>query len=241
MTVKSPLHQGQLRSMVGFPSTWLEINPSRLDFQPLVRNPTAGWYSTHWMVRIPTILPLHQIYHEQELPVCFDADAGGVRFLAIFGFLNRTDFDVKLHSFLLYEGSDSRMNMEMNLGKYSEEIAKLEGKQVLINGGFVKIKIFGLFDLCALNCLMGKQNHSSTFPCAWTNVSKDHLQNHAGKAHSQSECPNVAFLNMEDYERNLTHHLVAQEGKTSAKSGKEFGSVTGNEANLIPPVDLVNY
>ena len=53
-----PLHQGQLRSMVGFPSTWLEINPSRLDFQPLVRNPTAGWYSTHWMVRIPTILPL---------------------------------------------------------------------------------------------------------------------------------------------------------------------------------------
>ena len=44
--------------MVGFPSTWLEINPSRLDFQPLVRNPTAGWYSTHWMVRIPTILPL---------------------------------------------------------------------------------------------------------------------------------------------------------------------------------------
>ena len=54
----APLHQGQLRSMVGFPSTWLEINPSRLDFQPLVRNPTAGWYSTHWMVRIPTILPL---------------------------------------------------------------------------------------------------------------------------------------------------------------------------------------
>ena len=95
------------------------------------------------MVRIPTILPLHQIYHEQELPVCFDADAGGGRFLAIFGFLNRTDFDVKLHPFLLYEGSDSRMNMEMNLGKYSEEIAKLEGKQVLINGGFVKIKIFG--------------------------------------------------------------------------------------------------
>ena len=56
--VMAPLHQGQLRSMVGFPSTWLEINPSRLDFQPLVRNPTAGWYSTHWMVRIPTILPL---------------------------------------------------------------------------------------------------------------------------------------------------------------------------------------
>ena len=58
ITMNAPLHQGQLRSMVGFPSTWLEINPSRLDFQPLVRNPTAGWYSTHWMVRIPTILPL---------------------------------------------------------------------------------------------------------------------------------------------------------------------------------------
>ena len=70
-------------------------------------------------------------------------------------------------------------------------------------------------------------------------MSKDHLQNHAGKAHSQSECPNVAFLNMEDYERNLTHHLVAQEGKTSAKSGKEFGSVTGT--NLFPLKNVLRY
>ncbi len=40
------------------------------------------------------------------LPVCFDADAGGGRFVAIFAFLNRIDKSVKLHPFLLYEGSD---------------------------------------------------------------------------------------------------------------------------------------
>ena len=31
-----------------------------------------------------------------ELPVCFDADAGGGRFLAVFTFLNREDGEVKL-------------------------------------------------------------------------------------------------------------------------------------------------
>ena len=30
-----------------------------------------------------------------ELPVCFDADAGGGRFLAVFTFLNREDGDVR--------------------------------------------------------------------------------------------------------------------------------------------------
>ena len=37
------LHRVQLRTVVGFPSTWLEIHPPGLDFQPKVRNPTRGW------------------------------------------------------------------------------------------------------------------------------------------------------------------------------------------------------
>ena len=36
------------------------------------------------------------------LPVCFDADAGGGRFLATFTFLNRNDGDVTLHPFVIY-------------------------------------------------------------------------------------------------------------------------------------------
>ena len=117
----------------------------------------------------------------KELPICIDADAGGGRFLAVFCFLNRFDKDVKLHPWLLYKGSDARKNMEMTMGKSSEQIRNLEGKEVSINGEIVKIKMYALFDLCALNCLVGKQNHSSTYPCAWTSVSKDHLQNHSGK------------------------------------------------------------
>ena len=117
----------------------------------------------------------------KELPICIDADAGAGRFLAVFCFLNRFDKDVKLHPWLLYKGSDARKNMEMTVGKYSEQIRNLEGKEVSINGEIVKIKMYALFDLCALNCLVGKQNHSSSYPCAWTSVSKDHLQNHSGK------------------------------------------------------------
>ena len=93
---------------------------------------------------------------KSELPVCFDADAGGGRFLAIFTFLNRYDEDVKLHPYLLYEGSDSRQNMEATMGNYSEDIRRLEGKEIILNEMIIKIKVLGLFDLSALNCLLGK-------------------------------------------------------------------------------------
>ena len=57
-----------------------------------------------------------------ELPLCFDADAGGGRFLAIFTFLNRKDGEVKLHPFLAFKGSDSRKNLEMTFGRFTEDI-----------------------------------------------------------------------------------------------------------------------
>ena len=38
-----PLHQGQLRAVVGFTYTWLDIHLPGVDFQPLVRNPTICW------------------------------------------------------------------------------------------------------------------------------------------------------------------------------------------------------
>lgn len=44
---------------------------------------------------------------------------------------------------------------------------------------------------------------------------------------------------MDDYERNVTHHIVGQEGKTSAKAGKDFGSVTG--LNLFPLENIFRY
>ena len=62
-----------------------------------------------------------------ELPVCFDADAGGGRFLAVFTFLNREDGEVKLHPFILFKGSDSRKNLELTFGRFTEDIRNLEG------------------------------------------------------------------------------------------------------------------
>ena len=177
----------------------------------------------------------------RELPVCFDADAGGGRFLATFTFLNRNDGDVKLHPFLMFKGSDSRKNLELTFGTFTEEIRKLEGKEVMLKNEAVKIKLYGLFDLCALNCIVGKQNHSASFPCAWTNVSKEHLQseNHTGNDHTEKDCKDVRFLSIQEYETNLTHHLVRQEGKSVSKSGKEARSIIAT--NLCPLKDMSRY
>ena len=100
---------------------------------------------------------------------------------------------------------------------------------MMLKNEAVKIKLYGLFDLCALNCIVGKQNHSASFPCAWTNVSKEHLQseNHTGNDHTEKDCKDVRFLSIQEYETNLTHHLVRQEGKSVSKSGKEAGSIIG--------------
>ena len=81
--------------------------------------------------------------------MCFDADAGGGRFVATFAFLNRRDSSIVLHPFLLYEGSDSRANLEMTLGDFTETFKEMEGKAVMINNEKVEIKQFGLFDLAA--------------------------------------------------------------------------------------------
>ena len=56
-------------------------------------------------------------------------------------------------------------NLEITLGSMSEQIKHLEGSIINIDGKQLKIKMFGVFDLCALNVIIGKQNHSATFLC----------------------------------------------------------------------------
>ena len=58
------------------------------------------------------------------LPVIIDGDAGGGRFVAEFTFLNRKDISLKLHPFLLYEGTDNRENMQKTL---TQQIRSPEG------------------------------------------------------------------------------------------------------------------
>ena len=55
--ISSPLHQGQLGPMVGFPSMWLEIYPVRMDFEPLDGNPSSGWKFHQGLVGFLTICP----------------------------------------------------------------------------------------------------------------------------------------------------------------------------------------
>ena len=92
------------------------------------------------------------------IPVCFDCDAGGGRFVATFAFLNRKDRSIVLHPILLFEGSDCRANIENTFGEFTESVRQMEGKTVVINNVEVKIKLYGLFDLAALNKIVGKQS-----------------------------------------------------------------------------------
>ena len=55
--IKSPLHQGKLGLMVGFPSMRLEIHPVWMEFQPLDGNPSSGWIFHRGLVGFPTICP----------------------------------------------------------------------------------------------------------------------------------------------------------------------------------------
>ena len=75
-----------------------------------------------------------------SLHVCFDADAGAGRFVAFFAFMNRLDGKVVLHPFLLYEGSDSRKNMEITMGDLTKAYRNLIDQNVKINKSDVVIK-----------------------------------------------------------------------------------------------------
>ena len=65
------------------------------------------------------------------LPVVIDGDAGGGRFVAEFTFLNRKDKSLKLHPFLMFEGTDNRENM--TLGQLTQQIRLLDGSKIKIS------------------------------------------------------------------------------------------------------------
>ena len=178
---------------------------------------------------------------EGKLLCCFDADAGGGRFVTSFGFLNRKDESVIIHPVLMFEGSDCRKNLEMTIGAYTEAIKSFDGSIIDIDGLQVEINFYGLFDLAALNLLLGKQNHSSTFPCAWTDVQKQHLKasNHKHIEHTESNCKDITFLSLKNYEEYFTKHAYNHEKKDLSKTGKHFGSVVGH--NLLPLKSIKNY
>ena len=101
----------------------------------------------------------------------------------------------------------------------------------------MKIHQFGLFDLAALNAILGKQNHSSTFFDAWTDVRLSHIRKHDGDTHTPDVCKDIKFLSLEDLDKFYTHHSV--EGLASRCKGVHFGSAIAN--NLLPLRDIVHY
>ena len=169
---------------------------------------------------------LQHLKDGEELEVCLDLDAGGGRVVAVW-FLNENSETLKIHPFLLFEGHDVRNNLEISLGGLTEQIRQIDKANVSIDGKLLKIKIYGLFDLCALNTVIGKQNHSATYFCAWTNCKLDHIRNHKNVEHTESNCKDIIFLTMDDYLKNITHHSI--EHLPERKSGKQFGNTIGRE------------
>ena len=172
-----------------------------------------------------------------DLHVCWDGDGGGGRFVAEFTFLNNTDRKITLHPFLIFEGTDVRANLEVTLGRLTKQIKELEGASINIEGKNLKIKQFGVFDLCALNAILGKQNHSATFFDAWTDCTLDHIRNHSGRKHTTSTCKNIKFQSLEDLEKHLTNHSL--NSIPQRKTGNKHGNVIGE--NLLPLDNMFRY
>ena len=74
-----------------------------------------------------------------EIMVCYDGDGGGGRFVCEFAFLNNIDRKIKIHPMLIYEGTDTRPNLEVTLGKLTSQIKKLEGEIIIVDGRRLKI------------------------------------------------------------------------------------------------------
>ena len=172
-----------------------------------------------------------------ELEICYDGDGGGGRFVCEFAFINNIDRKITLHPFLIYEGTDCRENLEVTLGKLTPQFKQIEGELIVVDGRRLKIHQFGLFDLAALNAILGKQNHSSTFFDAWTDVRLSHIRKHDGDTHTPDVCKDKKFLSLEDLDKFYTHHSV--EGLASRRKGVHFGSAIAN--NLLPLRDIVHY
>ena len=62
--------------------------------------------------------------------------------------------------------------------------------------------------MCALNTILGKQNHSATFFDAWTDCTLEHLRKHSGHIHRSETCKEIKFLSLEDLEHHLTQHSL---------------------------------
>ena len=110
----------------------------------------------------------------------------------------------------MYEGTDNRENLQKTLGQLTQQIRSLEGEKINVGTTEYKIKLFCLFNLCALNCILGKQNHSSTYPDAWTDVTKAHLSyaKHKGTPHTKESCKDINFVSLQDLETLFLHiHL----------------------------------
>ena len=172
---------------------------------------------------------LQHLKDGEELEVCLDLDAGGGSWKSgrRVWFLNENSETLKIHPFLLFEGHNVRNNLEISLGGLTEQIRQIDKANVSIDGKLLKIKIYGLVDLCALNTVIGKQNHSATYFCAWTNCKLDHIRNHKNVEHTESNCKDIIFLTMDDYLKNITHHSI--EHLPERKSGKQFGNTIGRE------------
>ena len=128
------------------------------------------------------------LLHSEELLLCLGGDGGGGRFVAEFAFLSTLDKSVTLHPMLIYEGTDCRENLTLTLGKLTPQIRQLEGAPVNVKGRQLKIKIYAVFDLCALNAILGKQGSSATYFDPWTNTRLDHIRNHKGNTHTPDKC-----------------------------------------------------
>ena len=84
---------------------------------------------------------LKHLNDADNIDVCLDLDAGGGRVVAEFGILSEESETLQIHPIIIYEGTDSRRNLEICLGGLTEQIRNLDKSELNIDGKTLKIKL----------------------------------------------------------------------------------------------------
>ena len=75
-----------------------------------------------------------------ELEICYDRVGGGGRFVCEFAFINNIDRKITLHTYLIYEGTDCRENLEVTLGKLTPQFKQIEGELIVVDSPTIFIE-----------------------------------------------------------------------------------------------------
>ena len=123
---------------------------------------------------------------DDNIWLLFSGDKGGKHMKFHFEVINCSNASsvYNVHTFAMYEGSDSHSNVALVLPKFFEAIERLQSEEFSLIRHKVKVFLGG--DYHFLDDWLGHQGSAATCPPVL--VTLEHLKNHSGTAHTPEDC-----------------------------------------------------